>query len=221
MAIVSFPHLCAHSKRILHLCHQVPSTYETILSDHPQQSMVLTKCGHPRACLAQKLHASGDVVDSSTSQTHATSNSTLLHALMGKCKHSWGWTGHYQNNRRELRKCAIADSNTIQRQIWANDILSCGFGLQRSLLTGKWKSGRDKVGFCWGAVTGTFMSISAHWKHKNSIDFFASNGPVATFLSKGVLYKQRDVRNNQQITLRQHRITLLDVTYLARWITIP
>ena len=42
----------------------------------------------------------GDAVDGSISQTHATSNSTLQHAFMGKCKHLTlntfrGWTGHY------------------------------------------------------------------------------------------------------------------------------
>ena len=54
-------------------------------------------------CLAPKFqwqHASKDAVDGRTSQTHATSNSTLPHALMGKCKLFMpntyrGWTGHY------------------------------------------------------------------------------------------------------------------------------
>ena len=42
--------------------------------------------------------APGDAVDGSRSQTHANSNSTLLHYLTGKCKHFMcniyrGWTG--------------------------------------------------------------------------------------------------------------------------------
>ena len=42
------------------------------------------------------------------------------------------------------------------RQIWGNDHLSCGFGLQRSHLALNWKSGQGKVGFHWGVITGTF-----------------------------------------------------------------
>ena len=47
--------------------------------------------GAPWTCLAPKFqwqHASGGcAVDGSTSQIHMTSNSTLLHAFMSKCKH--------------------------------------------------------------------------------------------------------------------------------------
>ena len=81
-----------HSIQILHRRRQSPSTYEAILSGHPQQSMILTRCGLPRSPggLAWHQSSSGsmppeDVVDRSTSQTHATSNNTLLHALTGKC----------------------------------------------------------------------------------------------------------------------------------------
>ena len=54
-------------------------------------------------------HLWSDPVDGSTSQTHATSNSTLPHELTGKCKDFTpkayrGWTGHYQNNQWDLRK---------------------------------------------------------------------------------------------------------------------
>ena len=45
-----------------------------------------------------------DAFDGSTSQTHATSNSTLLHALTGKCGHfvpnnCRGMMGHFRNNQ--------------------------------------------------------------------------------------------------------------------------
>ena len=38
-----------HSIQIPHACRQGPSTYEVMLSDHPQQSMVLMRCGLPRS----------------------------------------------------------------------------------------------------------------------------------------------------------------------------
>ena len=93
-----------------------PSTYEAFLSDHPQQSMVLMRCGLPRSPRGLVWHQSSignmpleDAVDGSMSQTHVTSNSTLPHALKGKCKHFMpntyrGWMGHYEYNQWELRK---------------------------------------------------------------------------------------------------------------------
>ena len=77
-------------------------------------------CEEPRG-VAWHQSSSGtmpleDAVDGSTSQIHATSNSTLPYALMGKCKHFMtytykGWAGHYQNNQSELKKrYAIVDS---------------------------------------------------------------------------------------------------------------
>ena len=79
-----------HSVQIYHLRRQGPSTQETILSDHPQQCTVL-----PRCCLS--------------SQTHTGSNSTLLNALTGKCKHLMpnthrGWTRHCLNNQKNFWK---------------------------------------------------------------------------------------------------------------------
>ena len=38
-----------HSIKNPHLRQQGPSTYEVILSDHPEQSTVLTRCGLPRS----------------------------------------------------------------------------------------------------------------------------------------------------------------------------
>ena len=84
-----------------------PGIYEAILSDHPQQSMVLSRCGIPRSPRGLAWHQSSsgsmpseDAVDGSTSQTHATNKITLPHALMCKCKHFMpntyrGWTGDY------------------------------------------------------------------------------------------------------------------------------
>ena len=89
------------------------STYEAILSDYPEQSMNLARCGLPMSPrgLAWKLKSSGsippeDAVYGSTSQTHATSNNTLPHALTCEGKHFIpntyrGWTGHYLNNQWE------------------------------------------------------------------------------------------------------------------------
>ena len=83
-----------NSIQIPHTRHRAASTYEVILSDHPTQSTVLTRCGVPRSPRGLAWHQSSsgsmpleDVVDGSTSPTHATSN-----------------TGHYKNNQRELRK---------------------------------------------------------------------------------------------------------------------
>ena len=57
---------------------------------------------------------------------------------------------------------------TVQSS-WLNDHLSCGFEFRRSHLALKWKSGQGKVVFHRAAFTGTFLSISGHWKHNNSI----------------------------------------------------
>ena len=84
----------SHSIQVPHLHRQGPSTYEAILSDHPQQSTVLTRCGLPKGPRGFAWHQSSsgimppeDAVDGSTSQTDETSNSTLPHTLTGKCKH--------------------------------------------------------------------------------------------------------------------------------------
>ena len=82
-----------HSIKNLHPCRQGPNTYEAILSDHPQQTWYRWGVVF-RGARGLAWHQSSsdsmppeDTVDSSTSQTHATSNSTLPHALTGKCKH--------------------------------------------------------------------------------------------------------------------------------------
>ena len=105
-----------HSVQISHPRRQGPSTHETILSDHPQQCTVL-----PRCCLSESpwrlaWHQRSSVsmpfdyaVDGSTSQTHTGTNSTLLNALTGNCKHLMpnthrGWTGHCSNNQKNFWK---------------------------------------------------------------------------------------------------------------------
>ena len=74
------------------------------------------------------------------------------------------------------------------RPISGDDHLSCNFGLRLSHLALKRKSGQGKVGFRWGAVTGTFhVNCSPlEGKHKNSIhiDFIASNGGVTTYFPR-------------------------------------
>ena len=96
-----------HSIQIPHPRRQEPSTYGAVLLDHPEQSTVLMRYCHPRVPheLAWHQSSSGsmppeDGVDSSTSPTHTTSNSTLRHALTGKCMQFMpntyrGWIGHY------------------------------------------------------------------------------------------------------------------------------
>ena len=63
----------------------------------------------------------------------------------------WGWTRNYWNTQSELRKYVqlLFELDTVRRQIWGNDHLSCGFGLWWSHLALKWKSGQVKVGFLW------------------------------------------------------------------------
>ena len=120
-----------YSVQISHPCRQGPSTQETILWDHPQQYTVLLRCcllGSPwRLAWHQKSSGSmpfGYAVDGSASQTHTGSNSTLLNALTGKCKHLMptthrGWTGHCSNNQKKiLKKYANIDSKLSQCEDW-------------------------------------------------------------------------------------------------------
>ena len=74
---------------------------------HPVRPVSLYKVWSPWSSHGLAWHKSSggsmpleDVVDGSKSQTYATSNSTLPHAPMGKCKHFMPdiyrvWTGHY------------------------------------------------------------------------------------------------------------------------------
>ena len=73
-----------HSIQIPHPSHQGLSIYEAILSEHPQQSTVLTRCGlpgSPRGLAWHQISSGsmplGDAVDGSTSQIHKTSKRTL------------------------------------------------------------------------------------------------------------------------------------------------
>ena len=103
----------------------------------------------------------GDAVDGSTRQTHATSNSILPSraSASASClmQIGVGWRAirtiseTWERNMQLL----IRTSHNAKADL-ENDHLSCGFGLRRSHLSLKWKSGQDKVGFRWGAVTGTF-----------------------------------------------------------------
>ena len=111
-------------RKIPHPRRQGPSTYKAILLDHPQQSVVWTRCGHPRSLrgLAWQQISSGskpqeDVVDGSLSQTYATSNSTLPHALMGKhfMPNTYGvGDALLEQSVRIEKKYAIDDSNLPQ-----------------------------------------------------------------------------------------------------------
>ena len=90
-----------HSIQIPHPRRQSPSTYEAILSDHPEKIFQGSLMDLPstKVLVAARLWLV-DAVDSCTSQTHTTNNSTLPHALMGRCKHFTpntyrGWTRHY------------------------------------------------------------------------------------------------------------------------------
>ena len=177
--------------KILHPRRQGPSTYEAILSDHPEQSTVLMSCGLPRSHRGLAWHQSfsgsmppEDAVDGGTSQTHVTSNSALPQALTGKCKHFMpdpyrDWMEHYWNNQWELRKICncLFELATVRRQIWGNDHLRWSFGLRRFHSALKCKTCWVKVRFRWGAVTGTFQVNFSPLEAQNfHIDFIASNG---------------------------------------------
>ena len=132
-----------HSIQILHLHRKGPSTYEAMLWDHPQQSTVLTKCGLPKSPCGLTWHQSSIdsmpqevVVDISRDQTPATSNSTLSHALTGKCKNympntyggGWGIIETIDENREKISNCWLEPA-TVRWQIRKNDHLSCGVGI--------------------------------------------------------------------------------------------
>ena len=160
-----------HSIQISHPCRQGLSTQETILSDHLQQCTVLPRCclsGNPWR-LAWHQRSSGSMpfeyaVDGSTSQTHTGSNSTLLNALTGKCKHLMpnthrGWTGGIVRTIRKTfeKICKYwFKVVTVWRLIWGNDHLYCGFGARGSHLTLHWMSAQGSVGFRWGTITGPY-----------------------------------------------------------------
>ena len=94
MVVDGFQANC-HFIQMPHPRRQGLSTYEVILSDHSEQSMVSMRYGllrSPRG-LAWYQKSGGsmpleDAADGSMSQAHATSNNTLPHDLTGKCKTS-------------------------------------------------------------------------------------------------------------------------------------
>ena len=177
-------------------------TNEAILSDHPQLSTVLTRCGLPRSPHGLAWHQSSignmhpeDVVDGN--QTHATSNSTLPHAFTGKCKRSMpntyrvglGIIRPISENWEKICSCWF-ELATVRRQIWGYDQLSCGFGFRRSHLALKWKFGQGEAQFLWEQSQIHFMSFSAQWRHTKSIhiDFIASYGGVTTPFFQECIY---------------------------------
>ena len=102
-------------------------------------------------------------VDGNTSQTHTGSNSTLLNALTGKCKHLMpithrGWTSIVRTIRKTFEKICKYWFKvvTVSRLIWGNDHLYCVFGDRRSHLTLHWMSAQGSVGFRWGTITGPY-----------------------------------------------------------------
>ena len=159
-----------HSVQISHSRHQGPSTRETILLDHPQQCTVLPRCclsGSPWR-LAWHQRCSGSMpfeyaVDCSTSQIHTGSNSTLLNALTGKCKHLMpnthrGWTGHCSNNQKNFWKnmqILIQSCHSVKIDLGERH-LYCGLGARRSHLTLHWMSAQGSVEFRCGTITGPY-----------------------------------------------------------------
>ena len=149
-----------HSIQISHPRRQGPSTQETILWDHPQQCTVLLRfclSGSPWR-LAWHQRSSGSMpfecaVDGSKSQTHTGSNSTLLNALTGKCKHLMPNTQRGFETFEKICKYRFKVV-TVWRLIGGNDHLYCGFGARRSHLTLHWMSAQGTVGFRWGTITG-------------------------------------------------------------------
>ena len=148
------------------------SSFHTNSSSAPSRPEHLTRCGFLRSPRGLTWHQSSsgsmpleDVVDVGTSQTNATSNSTLPHkptwasastsclipigvgrGIIKTISLNWG---------KKICNC-LFNVATVWKQIWGYDHLSCGFVLQWSHLTLKWKSGQGKVGFRWGAVTVIF-----------------------------------------------------------------
>ena len=161
-----------HSVQISHPRRQGPSTQETILSDHPQQCMVLPRCclsGSPWR-LAWHQRSSGSMpieyaVDGSTSQTHTGSNSTLLNALTASAKTSClipigVGRGIVRTIRKTFEKICKYWFKvvTVWRLIWGNNHLYCGFRARRSHLTLHWMSAQGSVGFRCGTITGPYLA---------------------------------------------------------------
>ena len=55
---------------------------------------------------------------------------------------------------------------TVRWQIWRNDHLNYSFGLRRSQLALKWKSGHSKGGFAREQSQVHFILIPTHWSQK-------------------------------------------------------
>ena len=169
----------ATSPHFVQICHpprQGPSTQETTLSDHPQQCTVLPRCclsGSPWR-LAWHQRSSGSTpfeyaVDGSTSQTHTGSNSTLLNALTGKCKHLIANTHRGWTIRKCLKKYANIDSKLSQCEDWFGGTTTYTVVLELDDPT--WRCIE-----CLPEVVSDFvgeqsrvhiMPISAKWKHKS------------------------------------------------------
>ena len=152
--------------------------------------------GEPlKTCLAPKIQWLEYAVEGSTSQTHTGSNSTLLNALTGKCKHLMpnthrGWTGHYSNNQKNFWK-------NMQILIQSCHSVKIGLGERPPIL---WFRSptipldlalnvcQGSVGFRWGTITGPYhanfsqvetQKCDPHW-------FYCLQWGVTTFFAKSV-----------------------------------
>ena len=159
-----------HSVQISHPRCQGPSTQETILSDHPQQCMVLPRCclsGSPWR-LAWHQRSSGSMpfeyaVDGSTSKpTRAAIAPCLMPSWASANTSCLIPIGVGRGIVRTIRKTFEKMCKywfkvvTVWRLIWGNDHLYCGFGARRSHLTLHWMSAQGSVGFRWGKITGPY-----------------------------------------------------------------
>ena len=139
-------------------------------------------------------------VDGSTSQTHTGSNSTLLNALTGKCKHLMpnthrGWTGHCSNKEKLLKKYANIDSKLSQCEDWFGGTTT--YTVVSEFDDPTWPCIEFLPKVVWDFVGEQsrvhIMPISAKWKHKSSIHigFIVFNGGVTTFFAKSVHTKNQ------------------------------
>ena len=130
--------------------------------------------GMPRCCLsgspwrlAWHQKSSGSMpfeyaVDGSTSQTHTGSNSTLLNALTGKCKHLMpnthrGWTGHCSNSRKNFWKnmqILIQSCHSVKIDLGERPPIL--WFRSSTFLTLHWMSAQGSVGFRWWTITGPY-----------------------------------------------------------------
>ena len=141
-----------------------PTRYRKVRID-----LLMANTWNPDFCASPVVNASWRVVDRScwlnralikgTERNLARSFSGPISSKLAAC------LGYRPGNHRTRAGCwwfsdqpsfHSNSSSAPSRQIWENSHISCSFGLRRSHLALKWKSGQAEVGFCWGAVTGIF-----------------------------------------------------------------